>query len=712
MSTNLSAAGIGIKPLVSLRQHPKLAVISCLLVLIASLPLVWIKGKPNYSSEAVVQVAPRYMKTLKDDNELDFQSNSQYRQFVQQQMSTLLRYDILADGMKRAKVPFRLAAESEQYAVDRLRNLLQVAAVPDTYMVRISMYGQNKAQMAPLINSVVNVYLERARTEQVFGRDDRISKLQNRQAELLKLIDEKSERRNQIAGELGIATFSAEAGNPYDKAIERLREALAEAKIKRFDAEAHEKAFHQHGDTDPSVRSIMESVSVDPGLNSLKASLNNRRATLVSGMAGLTAKHPGYEQSQIELGDIDNELNRQTDKLTNSVRRNLESRFATASTQAKQLEAQLQSELAEQEKSRGHYATLFKEANEISGQITQTRKEVETIQDRLNFFAGETSSLGFVRLVSAALPPEIPQGPGYKKLLLMAILAALGAGIFIPILRDLLDRTIHAPNDVISSFGFAPVGWLIQSKDHDSALFLDNQLRRLASALIREQDRTGIRIFGISSLQPGGGASSLTQQLMNTFQNMGIAALAVDANAFSRDSFFDQSTEYTIGEDLPSQLAQLNSLRLKANGRHLQAIDKLGVSLEKMAETFRFVLVDVPPLLVSGDAELTLRATPAILAVVEAEAQSRGEVTRAARLLQGIDPASIGVVVNQVRPLDGGGYVRDLMTEFIEGRKTAKAGKLTELWLTAQVIGKACRSLMQELYHPLRFSRRSSHDTL
>lgn len=697
MSAPLSAAGIGIKPLVSLRQHPKLAVISCLLVLIASLPIVWIKGKSSFSTEAVVQVAPRYMKNLKDDNELDFQSNSQYRQFVQQQMSTIVRYDILADGIKQAKIPFRLPNESEQYAVDRLRNLLNVSAVPDTYMVRIGMYGADKSQMAPLINSVVNVYLERARSEQVFGRDDRIHKLQERQAELLRQIDEKSERRNQIAGELGVATFSAEAGNPYDKAIERLREALAEAKIKRFAADANQKAFHQHGDTDPSVRSILESVSVDPGLNSLKASLNNRRATLVSGMAGLTPKHPGYEQSQIELNDIDNELNRQTDKLTINVRRNLESRFATASTQAKQLEAQLQAELAEQEKSRGHYATLFKEANDLSGQIEQTRKEVESIQDRLNFFAGENSSLGFVRLVSAALPPEIPQGPGRKKLLLMALAAALAAGLLIPILRDLLDRTIHAPNDVISSFGFAPVGWLIRSDDPQSASFLDDQVRRLASALIRDQDRTNIRVFGITSLQPGGGGSMLTQRLTQTFRQMGIAAIAVDANAFSRDDFFADSPLYTIGEPLPDDLAQLSSLRLRAEGRHLLAVDKLGQSLVQMADTFRFVLVDVPPLLVSGDAELTLRATPAILAVVEAEAQSRGEVARAARLLQGIDPASLGVVVNQVRPLDGGGYVRDLMTEFIEGRKVPKASTLSEIVLTSKIIARAAKQLGTDL---------------
>jgi len=92
--------GIGIKPHASLRRHAEVAVLAFLAVLLSGLPLVWIKGQPKYETEAVVQVAPRYMKTLKDDNELDFQSNSQYRQFVQQQISTLLRDDILKDAIR------------------------------------------------------------------------------------------------------------------------------------------------------------------------------------------------------------------------------------------------------------------------------------------------------------------------------------------------------------------------------------------------------------------------------------------------------------------------------------------------------------------------------------------------------------------------------------------------------------------------------------
>nr|WP_314899840.1 hypothetical protein [uncultured Deefgea sp.] len=740
-----ASAGIGIKPLVSLRQHPRLAVCAVILTFLAALPMVWIKGQSFYEAESVIQIAPRYMKTLKDDNELDFQSNSQYRQFVQQQSNTIQRYDILRDGIRLANQNHQTQAssptntnqlqldyaiggskitqapaqpqktslwqrpnESERHAVERLRNLLQVSAVSDTYMVRIGLYGKNKAELAPIINAVVSVYLERVRDEQVFGKDERIAQLQKRQDLLLTQIDEKAERRNTIAGDLGIATFSEEAGNPYDKAIERLREALADAKIKRFSAAANEKAFLTHGDTDPGVRSILESVSVDPGLNSLKASLNNRRATLVSGMAGLTPQHPGHQQNKIELAEIDAEIRQQTEKITSEVRRNLQSRFSTASTQSAQLEADLQRELTEQEKSRGHFATLFKEAQNLSADVTQIRKELDAIQERLNFFAAETSALGFVRLVSAAMTPETPLGVGKTKLLLMAIIASLAAGLLLPIVYDLMDRRIHTPNDVVSGFGFPPVGWLIHAKDNDSQLFRTDQLRRLASALIREQDRTQLRVFGFTALQPQGGTSTTVFDLQKTFADMGLPAIAVEANAFSRDPRFANAPHHDLANGIPSAL-NLDSaqLYLSGNNRHIHAIDRLGETLTHLAHTYRFVLVDLPPLLVSGDAELALRSTPAVIAIVEAEAQGRGEVARAARVLQSIDPASIGVIVNQVRPLDGGGYVNDLMDEFISGQKKQPAGIASQITSTMKILLQTALHLPRDLQHQINALLRS-----
>jgi len=396
----------------------------------------------------------------------------------------------------------------------------------------------------------------------------------------------------------------------------------------------------------------------------------------------------------------------QTEKLTRGVRENVESRFATASEQSRQLEIDIEDELKRQEQSRGHYATRFKEAQSLSADIEQLRKELDAVRDRLNFFAAEAGSFGFVRLVTEAQEPDIPTGPGKKKLLAAVVGLALLASLIIPIGIDLLDRRIHSPNDVVTSFGFPAMGWLIEADDADSESFRADQLRRLAGALIREQQRSGLRVFGVCAIQPGGGASTLVRALQSTFSDMGVSSLLVDANAFARGDSGSGLPELDLLDPHYAEIRE-PALKLASHGRHIKGVNHLGEVLSSFATQHRFILVDVPPLLASSDAELILQGTPGIIGVVEAEAQTNGEVSRAARVLQAINPTTIGVVVNRVRALDGGGYVRDLMTEYLTGEKPKKASWVRELQITVAKLVWAAAHLPKRALQIIQLRRPS-----
>jgi uncharacterized protein involved in exopolysaccharide biosynthesis len=97
--------GRGIKLLDSLRNHSRLAILAVLVVMLLGVPVAFLKGVVKYQTAATVQVAPRYMKNLKDDNELEFQSNQQYRQYVEQQTKTINRYDIVQKALRKVESP-------------------------------------------------------------------------------------------------------------------------------------------------------------------------------------------------------------------------------------------------------------------------------------------------------------------------------------------------------------------------------------------------------------------------------------------------------------------------------------------------------------------------------------------------------------------------------------------------------------------------------
>ncbi|MEJ6006962.1 hypothetical protein WG899_15525 [Paucibacter sp. AS339] len=693
MSEPVSLPGRGIKPLSSLLAHRRLAGLAFALTLALGLPSAWVKGRAHFMSEATLQISPRYMRNLREDQELDFQSNSQYRQFVEQQRQSMSRHDVLLGALERLgeqRSQWQSKTDSDRQAVDKLRERLQVSTVSDTYMVRLGLKGAKPDGLAEMVNAVAASFVEKMKSEEIYGSDERSKNLRLREAELLQQIGAKVDQRSEIARELSLTTFAEGTPNPYDQLINGLRNKVAGARQARMEVDAALAAFLARGDTTLAARSVQEAVQSDPGLNGLKAALSTRRAALLVLKSGLRADHPGALAADRELAEIETELRGQGDRLEGGLRRNIQARLQGTVDQARSVEQSLQEELSALEAQATRFAKLFQDAQTLTADVAQLRSELNKVRDRINFLGIESSSFGFVRLVAPALLPEHPLGPGRKKLMLMALLAAGGAALLAPILRDLLDRRVRTVNDAQRLMGMAPAGWQVQRDGLASQVFADEQLRRMAAALIRSRERLGPgqpqqRVFGLSGCKPGAGSSSLVLELAATLGTLGFKVLAVEANGFSRDPRF---TDTAAAQPRPGLLELLREQataaelivpasgdlpeRVAVGGRgrvSLERLDKLGGQLRQWAEHYDFVLVDMPPLLVSADAELLVRTLGQVLLVVEAGAVAQGEVQRAKRLLQTLDPEAVGLVVNRVAAFDGGGYLRDLMIESVTGRR-------------------------------------------
>ena len=696
MSEAPSLPGRGIKPLVSLLDHPRLAMTVSLVVLVLGAPVAWLKGAPQYAVEAVVQVAPRYMKNLAEDQELEFQSNTQYRQFVQQQIRSIPRFDIVRDALRKLgdRAHWAKPEETERHAVERLQGALQVAAVPDTYLIRISLEGKKNDALSEIVNAITEIYLARAKVEQIYGAEDRSKNLLVRERELLDQIEAKAKRRALIAQDLSLTTFSEGTPNPYDLLVATLRTKVSDARQRRIDAEAALAAFRLHGDTNVSIRSVNDGVLNDPGLNALKNSLYKRRAELLLQMSGLRADHPVREAALREMKEIEQELSEQARLLAGDLRGNLQARFAATAEQASRVEKALDTELATLERRATEFAHLFQGAMTLTSELNQSRIELEKVRQRLNYLSVESSSLGFVRLVTPALPPENPFGPGRKKMLLMVMAAALVSGLLAPTIRDLLDQRLYTVNDVEKLAGIAPAGWQIERSDAASDLFAEEQLRRLASSLLKSRQEGHGRVFGFTGIKSGVGTTTLVLDLAVTLGRLGLKVLLIEANGFSHDPRFDTGrpglVEFLSGQVRATQIVAPGTATLPprvgiggtGSGRvQLQRLDRLAELLRHWSATADFILVDMPPLLVAADAELLTRIVGNVLMVVQAGVTEKGELLRARRLLLKIDPPAVGIVVNRIKPFVGGGYLKQQMLESLTGHSAARFYSMSPLKL-------------------------------
>ncbi|KFG95099.1 hypothetical protein GQ56_0122505 [Burkholderia paludis] len=695
--------GPGIKPLVSLRAHPRIAAGIALVVVLLGIPLAWVKGTPRYHAESTVQVAPRFMKNLSEDQELVFESNSQYRQFVQQQVQTVRRYDIVQRALAAPAVRrlWSRPGEPDRRAIERLQTALVVQPVPDTYLIRIALDGAKPAGLADIVNAVTQAYLDTAHDEQLYATDERTAALKRREDELVAQIAALAASRDAIARDLNLTSFADNVTNPFDKLIADQRHALEDAMQQRLAADAALEAFRKRGDTGISVRSVLENVLNDPGLNSLKSNLYKREGDLTTQMSGLRPDHPAYAAARQELAEIAQTVDTQDAHVEARVRANVEARLAGTADQAHQVENGLARDLASLEARSADYARLFQQAHTLTGDLERARKELDQIRDRTDFLRMESGAPGFVRGVSKALPAVEPYGPGRRKMLMMVLLAAAALGFVAPLAVDLADRRVRTVNVAQVLMGIPPAGWQIDRRDLASRLFAVDQDRRLASALLRFKARSGQAVFGFSGVKPSAGTTTVLLGAADALRQLGFRVLMVEANAFRPDARFGGGPasladvlagraprDAAVAADgaVPAHVRFCNPAATAADGTSsegLTRLDRLAECLAAWSAEYDFVLVDMPPLLVSADTELLLSRIGHVLVVLEAGATTRGEVGRARRMLQTIDPNAVGFVLNRVRPFDGGGYLRENLVEFLTRRKHSDVmtGRAWRLWL-------------------------------
>ena len=672
--------GRGIKPLLSLRKHYRISLIISLLVILIGLPVAWIKGQSLYSTESVFQVSPNYMKTLSSDKEVEFQSNSQYREFVNHLSNTVRRYDVIQRALKKlreANVNVQPKGMTERKYIERLQKLVTVRAIPDTYMVRIGFEGQEKEALDDIVNAITHSFLETTKNEQIFGSVERLEVLQGNAARLQQEITQLEAQRVGLSELLGLTTFGENVVNPYDTMLAQAREQYASAARDRAQADATLQAFLAQRETPTSVgRSIMEMRLQDTGLQALRSEVVKRSEELGRVATGLEDKHPAKKPALDEYLAINTRLQTKEAEFETVAYGNLKSRLLASQQQTQKVEAEIRDGLKKIEGQAADYARNFQQAMRITGDIRKREQEHKEVRDRLNYLQNESAAIGFVRLVSIALPAETPQGVGKTKLLLLVFVLAGALALVAPIALDLSDNRIHTVNDAEKLMGIPAAGWQVMNTDLPSGMFAKEQTRRFASTLIRNRARTAKNVFSFASIKTAGGVDRVVLDTAVALKQLGFRVLVVDANSFTPSTLFkpDQpglsnflAGQASLDEVQHTLVHQDESVQAVGFGNQLstglQRLDLLAQAVGHWTQQQDYVLVALPPVLLSADAELLIQALGQVFMVLEAQSVSRGEVVRAKRLLEKLDPEAVGLFVNSIPMFQGGGYMQELLLE-------------------------------------------------
>jgi Mrp family chromosome partitioning ATPase len=524
-------------------------------------------------------------------------------------------------------------------------------------------------------------FLETTRREQIYGSDERGQILADRVALLRSEITDLETRRTALASFLGLTTFAEGGVNPFDQFLAFARERLSQATLERNRAQATLAAFERQKEVPAtSGRSVLEMRLQDNGLQSLRNEVVKRNEELMRIVSGLQDGHPAKKPALDEMAELKRRLQLSESEFDKSALGNTRSRFVATLEQAQQVEKELGTSVSELQGQAAQFATSYREAMRYTGEIKKREQELTDIRARTNYLNTESSAFGFTRLITPALPAITPQGIGKTKVLLGLLLASMALMLLVPVAVDFLDKRVITVGDAEKAMQIPAAAWLVDHRDAATGILIDEQLRRFASTLRRNQARGARNVYSFSSVKVGGGTTSTVLELARTLVELGSRTLVVDADSLTHTSALGSDapglTDLMLGKTTAQAAItpqhhfgmQLNVVPYGlSTDSGIKRLDVFKAALDTWHEQFDMVLIDLPPLLPSADAELLIDAIGQVFLLVEAEELTKADVVRARVQLERMDPDAVGLIVNRVPVESGGESIKTQLVETITG---------------------------------------------
>lgn len=370
----------------SLRVHALAATLVTLLTFGLGLAVL-IQHRPYYAATAVVYVSPTFPATVAPDKEQDI---PEYESYILEQTRTVGRYDILADALHQMRPELQrrlqLPGESEESAISALQKRLLVERNGLTYQMDVTLESPNAANLAEIVNTITASYLKKMKSEEFYGRDERLATLKQARDQVQKDLNAALAEQNQISQTLGVAVIGGgAAGDQIDNQEAEWRTDLTQAREQRIEAEAQLDSLENGapGASSPALDAAADDlIAQDPGLMALKQSISQKRALLLGELAGMTPNNPLRKATEAELKSTEDGLQKLQNDQRARAAGQLQQKLRAQVRRTQMVEAKLQGNLSASTAQAKTAAPKFQRADQLKAQIADLQARYATLDDR------------------------------------------------------------------------------------------------------------------------------------------------------------------------------------------------------------------------------------------------------------------------------------------------------------------------------------------
>jgi uncharacterized protein involved in exopolysaccharide biosynthesis len=625
----------------SLQLHRGLAVGISLLGLGLAAAYVALKW-PVYTAQSQVYIQPISPKMMDQGNSARWPNDSNtYDSFIEQPVQSATHPDVMLNVLHKLPAgSWQGRGESEQAAAERLARSVEVARMGASYEVQITARASTPELSAQIANAMAAGIIEKSTREEKAGNPERLAILQEEQERVQKALDADHTEQADLNTKLGVAAISTAAPDHYDDEITKIHEELVKARTAHDEAAARlislgadqqlaSKAMNAEAD---------ELVAADPGLVTMKTSLNQQRALLITQMANLTPNHPLYKQDAAQLEQIDASLESMSKDLRAKSSTRIEQRLRTDLDRTAGVEQRLNAQLGQMAGAAGSATPKLQRANDLATDIVRLQNRQTIVGEQLHNLMLEDSVPGSAHLSAAAIAPLHPTVSGILKKALPTAILGLLLGLMAAVLANNLDQKIYIASDVERVLGFAPMAQLPDFTEVSDGAAEEHMLR--LSATIEHAYQVGnLKSCIFTGVQSGAGVTTVTSKLSSMLESMGRPTVLVNA-AWNPPPPSNASSGGLGLNDSNSQLATQSASRSTA------LLHQLAEETETGADSL--VLTDTAPLAVSAETEYLARFVDAAIVVAESGVTTRAQLRDAADNLQRLNVPTVGFVLNRI----------------------------------------------------------------
>lgn len=565
--------------------------------------------------------------------------------------------------------PELTVAQRRGAAIGQFRGNLSISPVSNTQVVNIRFRNPDPVLAAEIANTLGEEYIDSYLESQLELTEKASSWLSERLEGMRQSLDDSEQRlqafqeQENLVDISGVETLTADQ---LQNVSRRLVQARNRTAVALSQWETVQDAAGGYSDRWEELPGVVN----DPPAQQYKRAETASRNEFNEIRQRYGPKHPKYISA---LSRLDAATQAYEERVAQVVR-GFEEDYQLALAEQRRLEDELEARKDE-----------LQDIERKQFRLSELRRDADTNRQLYDMFFRrfrETNQTSFeaanARFIDRALPPGGPVEPNKNRIVGVAVMLALAAGIGLAFLRSMLDNTIKVASEIEEKLGQVVLGVVplieldkkAETIDNLATLYTDGgsqpfaeAVRSLRTSVVLSQMDTDLRVIVVTSSLPSEGKTTVSSNLAQAMGQMDkVLLLDGDMRRPSIGRAYEIDRQHPGLSELVAQTASLKECVQKCpeygidvlpagtippNPLELLSSPRFGQVMSVLKEHYDRIIIDSPPTQAVSDSLVLSTHADGLIYVVKSDSTAVNVISNALTRLYQVGAPILGVTLNQ-----------------------------------------------------------------